>query len=66
MRADCCASHLAYLMKNWLSGFAYQVDISADIFLLAGGISLLITLVTISYQTWKTAWTNPVKSLKYE
>jgi len=55
-----------YLMKNWLSTFEYRVGISLDVFVLAGGISLLIALATISFQTLKTVWTNPVKSLKYE
>ncbi len=54
------------LMKNWLSTFEYRVDISPTIFILAGGISLLVALATISFQTLKTVWTNPVNSLKYE
>ncbi len=55
-----------FLMTNWLSTFEYRVSIGAGIFLMAGGISLLIALATISYQTLKTVWTNPVKCLKYE
>jgi len=55
-----------YLMKNWLSTFEYRIGISPDVFILAGAISLLIALATISFQTLKTVWTNPVKSLKYE
>ena len=55
-----------YLMKNWLSTFEYRVGISADVFILAGAISLLIALATISFQTLKTVWANPIKSLKYE
>jgi putative ABC transport system permease protein len=55
-----------YLMSNWLSTFEYHVSIGAGVFLLAGGISLLIALATISYQTLKTVWANPVNSLKYE
>jgi len=55
-----------YLMRNWLSTFEYRVGITPDVFLLAGGISLLIALATISVQTLRTVWTNPVKSLKYE
>ncbi len=55
-----------YLMSNWLSTFEYHVSIGAGIFLMAGGISMLIAIATISYQTLKTVWTNPVKSLKYE
>lgn len=55
-----------YLMKNWLSTFEYRVGISLEVFVLAGGISLLIALATISFQTLRTVWTNPVKSFKYE
>ncbi len=55
-----------YLVKNWLSTFEYRVEISFDVFVLAGGISLLIALSTIIFQTLKTVWKNPVKSLKYE
>lgn len=55
-----------YLMSRWLSSFAYQVTIGISVFVLAGAISLVVALVTISYQTLKTVYTNPVKSLKYE
>ncbi len=55
-----------YLMQNWLSTFQYRVEIGATVFLLAGGISLLIALLTISYQALKTAWTQPADTLKYE
>ncbi len=55
-----------YLMANWLSSFEYRVEIGFGVFVLAGGISLIIALATISFQTLKTVWTNPVKSLNYE
>jgi len=55
-----------YLMSNWLSSFEYRVTITANIFLLAGAISLFIALATISFQLVKTVWTNPVNNLKYE
>ena len=55
-----------YLMSNWLSSFEYRVNITANIFLLAGAISLFIALATISFQLLKTVWTNPVNNLKYE
>ncbi|GHN03224.1 ABC transporter permease [Cytophagales bacterium WSM2-2] len=55
-----------YLMSSWLSTFVYRVNITASVFVLAGIISLLIALSTISYQLFKTVWTNPVKNLKYE
>ncbi|HEY0654928.1 MAG TPA: ABC transporter permease [Chryseosolibacter sp.] len=55
-----------YLMKDWLSTFEYRIDIDAGVFLLSGGISLAIALMTISYEAVKTAWSQPAKTLKYE
>jgi putative ABC transport system permease protein len=55
-----------YLMTDWLSSFVYRVNIGMDVFLFAGGISLLIALLTISYQTIKTVMTQPADTLKYE
>jgi putative ABC transport system permease protein len=55
-----------YLMQQWLASFEYRIYIGAGIFIMAGAISLFIALATISFQTLKTVWTNPVKSLKYE
>ena len=55
-----------YLMSNWLQSFEYRVPIGWDVFLLAGGLSLLIALATISYQAIKTAWSRPAETLKYE
>lgn len=55
-----------YLMSNWLQSFEYRVSVGWDVFLLAGALSLLIALSTISYQAIKTAWTRPAETLKYE
>lgn len=55
-----------YLMKDWLSTFEYRITIGAGVFLISGGISLAIALMTISYETIKTAWSQPAKTLKYE
>jgi putative ABC transport system permease protein len=55
-----------YFMNDWLATFEYRVTIGADVFVLAGGISLIIALVTISYQAIKTAWSQPADTLKYE
>ena len=58
---------LAYfLMTKWLENFAYKVSISWWIFLLAGLISIIIALLTISYQSIKAASRNPIESLRYE
>ena len=55
-----------YLMNSWLQSFEYRVPISWEVFVLAGSLSLLIALATISYQASKTAWTQPSETLKYE
>ena len=55
-----------YLMKDWLMNFEYRIEIGPGVFLVAGGISLLIALVTISYEAFKTAMKQPAETLKYE
>jgi putative ABC transport system permease protein len=51
---------------KWLQDYAYRVNISWWIFLLAVLIAIIIALLTISFQAIKTAITNPVKSLRTE
>lgn len=61
------ACPLAWLaMHKWLQGFAYRMNISLWIFILAGLIALLIAVLTVSIQTIRAAMANPVKSLKAE
>ena len=55
-----------YAISVWLSGFAYKTSLSVWVFLLAGVIVLSITLLTISWQSWKAANANPVEVLKNE
>jgi putative ABC transport system permease protein len=55
-----------YLMKDWLENFAYKIELNWWIFVLSGGIALLIALATVSYQAIKAASANPVESLRYE
>lgn len=55
-----------YLMLEWLQSFEYRVMIGWQVFAWAGGISLIIALITISYQTMKTASAQPAETLKYE
>lgn len=55
-----------YLMDKWLEDFAYRIDIKWWMFLVAGIMSIVIALLTVSTQAIKAAITNPVKSLKSE
>lgn len=55
-----------FAMGSWLQGFAYRIDLSWWIFVLAGLGSLLIAVLTLSFEAYKTAVTNPVKSLRSE
>ena len=58
---------LAYFMaERWLAGFAYRSPMSIAIFIASLLGLLAITLLTVSYETWKAARTNPVNSLRTE
>jgi putative ABC transport system permease protein len=58
---------LAWIAMNaWLDGFAYRVSIGADVFINAAVALILLTLLTVSYQSLKAALMNPVKSLRTE
>ena len=55
-----------YFMNKWLSEFAYKSGISFWLYIGAGVTALVIALLTVSYQSFKVASTNLVKSLRYE
>ncbi len=58
---------LAYwIMNNWLQDFAYRINMSWEIFFIAGFTALSIALITVSFQAVKAAVANPVKSLRAE
>lgn len=58
---------LVYLLMNdWLNGFAYRTPIPLFVFIAAGLTVLLITLLTVSFQTLQAARANPIDSLRYE
>ena len=48
-----------YLMHNWLARYAYHTELSWWIFAITGIGTILITLLTVSYQTVKAARNNP-------
>lgn len=55
-----------FAMSKWLDNFAYRTELSLVTVLIAGGLSLLVAWLTMSYQTWRAARANPVKSLRSE
>jgi putative ABC transport system permease protein len=55
-----------YFMNNWLQNYQYRSTISWWIFAVAALGSLIITLLTVSYQAIKAALMNPVNSLRSE
>ena len=53
-------------VRKWLESFAYQTPMYAWVFLLAFLLVAAITLLTVSYQNWRSANENPVNSIKSE
>ncbi len=54
------------VMNNWLQNFAYKINIEWWMFAVAGISTIIVALLTISYQSIKAALSNPVKSLRTE
>jgi len=55
-----------YAMNRWLQNFAYRIEISWWVFALAGGLALVIAMLTVGTQAIRAALANPVESLRYE
>lgn len=55
-----------WLMRQWLAQYPYRVDIHWTVFLIAGLMSILISVLSVSYQSIKAAIANPAKSLRTE
>ena len=55
-----------YAMSRWLENFAYKTTLSWWIFALSGLASLIVALLTVSWQSLRAASRNPVEALKYE
>jgi putative ABC transport system permease protein len=55
-----------YAMHKWLENFAYRTGINVVLFLLAGGLSLVIASLPVGYQALKAATSNPIDALRYE
>ncbi len=55
-----------YLMFNWLQRYSYRIDISVWILIGTMAMAFLITLLTVSFQSIRASFANPVKSLRAE
>ena len=55
-----------YAMKIWMQDFAYRIDLSIQIFLICGVVTLLIALFTVSYSIVKSAIANPAETMRFE
>ncbi|MDX1531648.1 MAG: FtsX-like permease family protein, partial [Rhodothermales bacterium] len=61
------AAPVAYLaMSRWLDGFAYRIDLGAGVFVGAGGLALLLALLTVSGHALRAATADPVRALRAE
>ena len=54
------------ILSKWLNSFAYKTEIPWWIFAIAIGATIVITIVTVSIQSWRAARRNPVEALRYE
>ncbi len=65
--ANFIAWPIVYLVMNlWLKNFAYRINVTVGILAASAFIALAIALATVSYQSIKAAYANPVDALKYE
>jgi ABC-type antimicrobial peptide transport system permease subunit len=55
-----------YFLQGWLQKYEYRIQMSPLIFVGAGTATILITVLTVSFQSIKAALANPAKSLKAE
>jgi putative ABC transport system permease protein len=54
------------VMNRWLQGFAYRIELSPWMFVLAGGIAVAIAWLTVSVHAFAVARAKPVEALRYE
>ncbi len=55
-----------WVMHNWLQDFSYRVDINYLMFILIPVFTIILSLLTVIYQTLKAAMKNPAETLRYE
>ena len=55
-----------YIMHNWLANFAFRTSQNPWIFMMAGAGAMMVALISVTWQSWKSAVRNPVEALKCE
>ena len=55
-----------YAMNKWLQNFAYRIELSWWLFILAGAIAMVVAFLTVGFQSYSAAGRNPVEALRYE
>jgi putative ABC transport system permease protein len=55
-----------YMLNDWLANFSFRIGLDVSVFVLSSLLAIVIALITVSYQAWKAAQTNPIDALKYE
>jgi len=55
-----------YFLEGWLADYDYRINLSVGVFIVAGILALIVTLLTVSYQSIKAALMSPARSLKTE
>ena len=65
--ANIIAWPLSYiLMRGWLQNFAYRISLPLTIFIVAGFLALTVAVLTVGFQSLKSATSDPVKAIRYE
>jgi len=55
-----------YILKGWLGNYKYVIDQNPLIYLGSGFAAILIAILTVCFQAYKSAIKNPVEALRYE
>ncbi len=55
-----------FFMNQWLTDFAYRIDLGWGVFVLSGLVASVTAIITVSYKSSKAATSNPIDSLRYE
>lgn len=55
-----------YSMHKWLEDYTYKTNLSWWVFTAAGVVTIAVSMLTVSWQSWKAATSNPVEALRFE